>query len=95
MTGGGRGTAAIAAHFNYISKNGRIAFEDDRGVVRDGRDALHDIVEQWRWGGSVIENVSLRREAFHVMLLMPVSGGPNVFFFGRSERVSSSAFVFF
>ena len=95
MTGGGRGTAAIAAHFNYISKNGRIAFEDDRGVVRDGRDALHDSGEQWRWGGAVIENVSLRREAFHVMLLMPVSGGPNVFFFGRSERVSSSAFVFF
>ena len=32
VTGGGRGMAAIAAHFRYISKNGRLPFEDDRGV---------------------------------------------------------------
>ncbi len=33
VTGGGRGMAAIAAHFRYISKHGRLAIEDDRGVV--------------------------------------------------------------
>ena len=32
VTGGGRGMAAIAAHFRYISKSGRLPFEDDRGV---------------------------------------------------------------
>jgi hypothetical protein len=40
VTGGGRGMAAIAAHFRYISKNGRLDIEDDRGVVRDGKEAL-------------------------------------------------------
>ena len=30
VTGGGRGMAAIAAHFRYISKNGRLDIEDDR-----------------------------------------------------------------
>ncbi len=46
VTGGGRGMAAIAAHFRYISKNGQRTIEDDRGVEHEGRDALHDLVDQ-------------------------------------------------
>ena len=38
VTGGGRGMAAIAAHFRYISKGGRLEFEDDRGVTREGKE---------------------------------------------------------
>ncbi len=71
VTGGGRGMAAIAAHFRYISKNGRLDIEDDRGVVREGKEALHDLVEQWRFGGSLIDEVGHRREAFNIMLSMP------------------------
>ncbi len=37
VTGGGRGMGAIAAHFRYISKNGQLAFEDERGVVRQDK----------------------------------------------------------
>jgi hypothetical protein len=40
VTGGGRGMAAIAAHLRYISKSGRLPFEDDRGERRQGREAL-------------------------------------------------------
>ena len=43
VTGGGRGMAAIAAHFRYIAKGGRPPFEDDRGVVNEGKEALHDL----------------------------------------------------
>jgi hypothetical protein len=71
VTGGGRGMAAIAAHFRYISKGGRLQFEDDRGVTREGKEALHDLVEQWRFGGSFIDEAAPRREAFNVMLSMP------------------------
>jgi hypothetical protein len=71
VTGGGRGMGAIAAHFKYISKNGKLSIEDDRGVVRDGKEAMHDLVEQWRHGGSLIDEVSHRREAFNIMLSMP------------------------
>ena len=71
VTGGGRGMGAIAAHFRYISKNGRLAFEDDRGVVQQDKEALHDLAEQWRLGGSLIGETSLRREAFNLMLSMP------------------------
>ena len=71
VTGGGRGMAAIAAHFRYISKNGRLDIEDDRSVVSNGKEAVHDLVEQWSYGGSFIEEVSPRREAFNIMLSMP------------------------
>jgi hypothetical protein len=63
--------AAIAAHFRYISKGGRLPFEDDRGVVEQGKEALGALAEQWRYGGSYIGEVSHRREAFNIMLSMP------------------------
>ena len=48
VTGGGRGMRAIAAHFRYITKNGRLEIEDDRGAVEQGKEALRDIERQWR-----------------------------------------------
>ena len=71
VTGGGRGMAAIAAHFRYIAKAGRLPFEDDRGVVREGKDALRALTDQWRYGGAEIGETSSRREAFNVILSMP------------------------
>jgi hypothetical protein len=71
VTGGGRGMAAIAAHFRYISKQGRLPIEDDRGVVHEGKEGVHDLVEQWRHAGARIAERCERREAFHIMLSMP------------------------
>jgi len=71
VTGGGRGMGAIAAHFRYICKNGQLRMEDDRGVMSQGREAMHDLAEQWRVSGSLIPETSHRREAFNIMLSMP------------------------
>lgn len=71
VAGGGRGMGAIKAHFRYISKNGLLEFEDDRGVVQQDKEALHDLAEQWRLGGSLIGETSPRREAFNLMLSLP------------------------
>jgi hypothetical protein len=71
VTGGGQGMGAIAAHFRYICKNGQLRMEDDRGVVREGKEAMHDLAEQWRVSGSLIPETSHRREAFNIMLSMP------------------------
>ena len=46
VTGGGRGLGAIAAHLRYIAKAGRLPIEDDRGVVREGKEALRTIADQ-------------------------------------------------
>ena len=76
VTGGGRGMGAIAAHFRYISKGGRLDIEDDRGVVERGKDAVREIERQWQFGGARIEREGHRREAFNIMLSMPRGTDP-------------------
>jgi hypothetical protein len=71
VTGGGRGMKAIAAHFRYISKNGRLDIEDENGTSIRGRSAVQELTEDWRFGGSLIDDVGHRREAFNIMLSMP------------------------
>ena len=76
VTGGGRGMQAIAAHFRYVSKNGRLDIEDERGETVRGRDAVHALTEDWRYSGSQIDEVGYRREAFNIMLSMPRGTDP-------------------
>ena len=76
VTGGGRGMKAIAAHLRYISKNGRLEMEDERGQTMRGKDALHELADDWRYGGSLIDDTSPRREAFNIMLSMPRGTDP-------------------
>ena len=76
VTGGGRGMKAIAAHFRYISKNGRLDIEDERGETMRGKDALPELAEDWRFGGTLIDDRGDRREAFNLMLSMPCGTDP-------------------
>lgn len=79
VTGGGRGMRAITAHFRYISKNGRLEIEDQRGETMRGKDALRDLADEWRFGGSLIPDDAEpdhRREAFNIMLSMPRGTDP-------------------
>ena len=76
VTGGGRGMKAIAAHFRYISKNGRLDIEDERGETMRGKDTLPELSDDWRFGGSLIDDVGERREAFNIMLSMPRGTDP-------------------
>ena len=76
VTGGGRGMKAIAAHFRYISRHGRLVIEDERGETSRGKEELRDLLDDWRLGGSLIEDVSSRREAFNIMLSMPRGTDP-------------------
>lgn len=76
VTGGGRGMRAIAAHFRYISKNGRLDIEDERGETMRGKDTLRAPADDWRFGGNFIDERSDRREAFNIMLSMPRGTDP-------------------
>ena len=79
VTGGGRGMRAIAAHFRYISKNGRLEMEDEHGGRTRGRESLREVADDWRFGGSLIDDIAepgQRREAFNIMLSMPCGTDP-------------------
>jgi hypothetical protein len=78
VTGGGRGMKAIAAHFRYISKNGRLDIEDERGDTMRGKDTLPELADDWRLGGTLIDDIGDRREAFNIMLSMPRGTDPLV-----------------
>ncbi len=79
VTGGGRGMRAIAAHFRYISKNGKLDIEDDRGEVLKGANAVRDLADDWRFAGGLIPEEAgpgARREALNIMLSMPRGTDP-------------------
>jgi hypothetical protein len=79
VTGGGRGMKAIAAHFRYISKNGRLDIEDDRGEHISGARAVRDLADDWRFSGGLIPEEAEqggRREAYNIMLSMPRGTDP-------------------
>ncbi|MGN6827995.1 relaxase/mobilization nuclease domain-containing protein [Paucibacter sp. M5-1] len=76
VTGGGRCMKAIAAHFRYISKAGRLEIEDELGLKASGREAVHELTDAWRYGGSRIPEEGPRREALNVMLSMPQGTDP-------------------
>ena len=76
VTGGGRGMKAIVAHFRYISKNGRLDIEDERGETMRGKDTLPELADDWRFGGTLIDDIGDRREAFNIMLSMPRGTDP-------------------
>ncbi|MGY4828584.1 relaxase/mobilization nuclease domain-containing protein [Sphaerotilaceae bacterium SBD11-9] len=79
VTGGGRGMKAIAAHFRYISKNGRLDIENERGETIRGKNAVHELADDWRFGGTLIGDIAVpgqRRAAFNIMLSMPRGTDP-------------------
>ena len=80
---------AIAAHLRYISKNGRLEIEDDQGNVNRGKDALRELAQDWRFGGSLIPDVSPRREAFNVILSMPRGTNPEMLYRAAREFAKS------
>jgi hypothetical protein len=49
---------AIAAHFRYISKNGRLDIEDERGETLHGKETLYELAEDWRLGGTLIADIA-------------------------------------
>jgi hypothetical protein len=47
VTGGGTKVGAVAAHFGYISRNGKLAIETDDGVPVQGRDEQKEMLKNW------------------------------------------------
>lgn len=91
VTGGGRGIRAIAAHFRYISKHGRLDIKDEHGTTLSGRGAVHELAEDWRFGGTLIdEEGGPRREAFNLMLSMPRGSAEPLYVLEAARRFAKA-----
>lgn len=71
ISGGGKGMRQINAHLSYISRNGRIALEDQEGTTTGDRRELVALSESWQNGGFPIPIDGPVREAFNIVLSMP------------------------
>jgi relaxase-like protein len=78
VTGGGRGTDAIRAHLQYVSKRGEREIEDQDGTRHNGRAGIRELINEWRVAGTAIPPSSPRREAFNIMLSMPRGTEPGL-----------------
>jgi hypothetical protein len=77
--GGGRGMKEVRAHLRYIAragKEGEIALEDQDGFRSQGRDAIREMADDWKYGEVRIEESSNRREALNIVLSMPEGTDP-------------------
>jgi Relaxase/Mobilisation nuclease domain len=71
ISGGGKGMKAIRAHLDYISRNGKVALENQDGDTLVGHDDIRDLKNELQFGGFGIPEESTVREAFNIVLSMP------------------------
>lgn len=72
ISGGGKNMKHIEAHIEYISRDGEIGIEDEKGDIHHGLDGVQDVRDAWAKGrvGIPLEGQK-RKEAFNIILSMP------------------------
>ena len=65
ISGNGKNMGQIKAHMDYISRNGNVDLEDDRGEIYKGRDELVELRDNWRDEGyRIVARGGTKRESF-------------------------------
>lgn len=69
------GLRAIRNHLDYISRNGKLAIEDQDGFVYSGKKQIHEgVADVWKALG--VPEKSRKREAINLVLSMPPGTNP-------------------
>jgi hypothetical protein len=71
ISGSGKGMNKIRAHFEYISRNGKVELENENGELINGREAVRDLGDEWKSGLYGIPDEGTKRESFNIVLSMP------------------------
>lgn len=69
----------IRAHLRYVAragKEGELALEDQDGFRSQGREAIREMADDWKYGEVKVEETSGRREALNIVLSMPEGTDP-------------------
>ncbi|MDN5925277.1 MAG: relaxase/mobilization nuclease domain-containing protein [Xanthomonadales bacterium] len=70
VSGGARGGRGVREHINYITRNGKIEAENERGELIVGREAVREMAAEWRAGdnGATRKN---SKDTVNLVLSMP------------------------
>jgi len=71
ISGNGKGMNKVRAHFEYISRNGKVELENENGELIKGSNALRDLCNEWKSGLYGIPEDGTKRESFNIVLSMP------------------------
>lgn len=76
VTGGGKSISAIKKHLDYISRNGKVDLENERGEIL-GQGGAKEIRDDWQDSGYPLPaDEGTKRESFNVVLSMPHGTDP-------------------
>jgi type IV secretory pathway VirD2 relaxase len=71
VTGFGKGAAHVKSHLDYISRNGKLELENDRGEVFSGKDEIAELFDDWKQDFSDSKRRKNQRDSMHLVLSMP------------------------
>jgi hypothetical protein len=92
ITGGSRGMVRLRSHLDYITKNGRLPLMDDAGQSHAGRVEVRELAEDWKFSGSLIPELSDRKEALHISLGM-AAGTPAEAVIAAAQEFAAEEFA--
>jgi hypothetical protein len=71
ISGSAKGMRQARAHFDYITRDGQLSLENESGELIEGKAALQDLTNEWRYGLFGMPEVGRRRETLNIVLSMP------------------------
>jgi len=87
ITGFGKGANHVKAHLDYISRNGKVSLENERGDVLDGKEPVKELSKDWQGDLGDRKRHKNQRDTMHLVLSMPANTDP------ESVRSAARAFA--
>lgn len=76
VTGFGKGAGHVKAHLEYISRNGKVELENDRGEVLAGKEEVKAFFKDWEKDFGDSKRHKNQRDTMHLVLSMPENTDP-------------------
>jgi type IV secretory pathway VirD2 relaxase len=76
ITGFGKGVGHVKAHLDYVSRNGKVELETDRGEVLNGKEDVNAFFTDWKADFSDTKRHKAQRDTMSVILSMPEGTDP-------------------
>lgn len=76
ITGFGKGAKHVQAHLDYITRNGKVEMENDRGEVFKGKDQVRGLFKEWAEEFGDSKRHKNQRDTMHMVLSMPEGTEP-------------------
>jgi type IV secretory pathway VirD2 relaxase len=71
ITGFGRGPGRVKTHLDYVSRNGKLELENERGEIFSGHDDVKGLFQEWKEDFCDERRHKNQRDTMHLVLSMP------------------------